>query len=160
MTVSFAGMTPRRVMHAWHLSVSIQCSLKRWALRGMCPLRICRSRLLWEHVKSFSRFLNLLKGKVLSMSSIRARLGESCHCSSHMVLSSELYACFSAVALLGRGWRNIGGSSGVGLDSPCAACLASSSAFSLPDTLLCPEIQLSCMLPGKFSIADRRVSTM
>ena len=45
------------------------------------------------------------------------------------------------------------------LNWPCAACLASSLAFLLPWTSLCPDIQLSLKEPGKASAIDWNAST-
>jgi hypothetical protein len=64
--VSLVGMAPGRVTQAWHLSVSTQFNLCKWALRGMWPLRICMSRLLWALNSPCKIILNFVKGKDLS----------------------------------------------------------------------------------------------
>jgi len=67
--------------------------------------------------------------------------GEADHMSFHFSFRSSWCFWFSAAWLLGSCLLRMGGSVCHGLESPCAALLASSSTFSFPLTLLCPDIQ-------------------
>ena len=93
-----------------------------------------------------------LDGAELSIVLSKSSLGEDFHLRSQRFFSLFMWFCRSADKLRGKCLRSRAGNDLASLESPCAANLASSSAFSFGAKSICPGTQWICKSMTPFGL--------